>query len=472
MQQNQPAAAPLEGRIVTHAGVTMGSLPKHADDGDARSAIEALSDLKLAELTDHFDPEEDTHVRGAMVEPRGNGRVAVYWLEGGSHRARDGEPFKAELAILADKLRAAGWSVEPKSLFCVFAWRPVAEVHAEVTAQPAAEVAVRLPEIKAGDLVEAETASSLPSTIRVRVDRTPWLIGERRNTVLSDGKGVVAVKTDTVHVVDETRQDAYAAVAPTRRRLTDSVLYAFECRQGDDDWRHLLDAPEINSEDEAQEAIEDLAAITEDGWEYRVVEVRRTLTALGHRTAPPVTDVKRGLVAARKLRSGDRVFYRHAVRTLWKVEFRPIGGWLVIHTVPPVGEDPLYFTYTLSPSQTVGLLSRGPAVGPDGQPLGHQPDNYPAAAEAVPQVRAEDDEPVSYMFLVDGEMTTGTLKDYAKHWEGAYYSSGDVSPIVKDWTGAAFPVRIEHLETDTDLWMRYRLSVRGETQFVTIDGRA
>lgn len=56
-------------------------------------------------------------------------------------------------------------------------------------------------QVRAGDLVEATTASSKPRTIRVRVDREPWPIGDN-DTVLSDGEGVVAVVTETIRVVE------------------------------------------------------------------------------------------------------------------------------------------------------------------------------------------------------------------------------------------------------------------------------
>jgi hypothetical protein len=82
------------------------------------------------------------------------------------------------------------------------------------------------------------------------------------------------------------------------------------------------------------------------------------------------------------------------------------------------------------------------------------------------------DEPTQYVFLVEGDMQVGTLDDYAKAWEGAYYSSGHVSPDVRTWSGASFNVSVEPLGNDKDSWMRYRLSVGDEAAFVTIDGRA
>ncbi|MBZ6253665.1 hypothetical protein KVH27_35540 [Streptomyces olivaceus] len=60
-----------------------------------------------------------------------------------------------------------------------------------------------LPEIKAGDVVEAMLAGGgEPRTIRLKVDRTPWAGGPDA-TVLSDGKAVTAVVTASVRVVED-----------------------------------------------------------------------------------------------------------------------------------------------------------------------------------------------------------------------------------------------------------------------------
>jgi len=56
-------------------------------------------------------------------------------------------------------------------------------------------------ELRAGDLVEATISSTHPRTIRLRIDRTPWP-GGPGNTVLSDGRAVYAVRTDSIRVVD------------------------------------------------------------------------------------------------------------------------------------------------------------------------------------------------------------------------------------------------------------------------------
>lgn len=60
-----------------------------------------------------------------------------------------------------------------------------------------------LPEIKAGDVVEAMLAGGgEPKTIRLKVDRTPWP-GGPDSTVLSDGTAVTTVVTSSVQVVED-----------------------------------------------------------------------------------------------------------------------------------------------------------------------------------------------------------------------------------------------------------------------------
>ncbi|MEI5099012.1 hypothetical protein RB200_10680 [Streptomyces sp. PmtG] len=126
-----PERRVVEGVIVTHNGRTKGTAPKHSADPDALAAVAALGDLRLAEVTDHTDvaaePGDLDHqpdAWGFLAEPRGNGRVALYWLESGRYVGRDGKPWAVELQIGADKLSAAGWRIEPHTRRCVMAWRP------------------------------------------------------------------------------------------------------------------------------------------------------------------------------------------------------------------------------------------------------------------------------------------------------------------------------------------------------------
>ncbi|MCA6093475.1 hypothetical protein LE181_15065 [Streptomyces sp. SCA3-4] len=119
----------VEGVVVEHAGTTEGSRPQHATHPDVVAARAVLSPLKpasVSEDTEITEPDEATPtVRGYLVEPRGNGRIAAYWLEGGLIVSRrDAVNGDVPLSIVADKFRAAGWTVEPRSLRAVFAWRP------------------------------------------------------------------------------------------------------------------------------------------------------------------------------------------------------------------------------------------------------------------------------------------------------------------------------------------------------------
>ncbi|MEJ8654741.1 hypothetical protein WKI65_43585 [Streptomyces sp. MS1.AVA.3] len=369
-----------------------GRLPKYVDDSDARAAIEALDNLTLAELTDHFEPGEDHNVRGFMVEPRGNSRVAVYWVSGGSIRKNNGDPFKAELQIAADKLRAAGWRIEPKTMFCVFAWRPMAETMEDVAVQLEAEAVARLPKIKAGDLIEAETVSTMPRTVYVHVDREPWQNEGHFGTVLCDPKGAVVVKTDSIRIVDVTPaaptptsedlvQNAAASNDPLNRadsgrderptpspeRLRDTVSYAIQWRKDGGKWHGIVTTSALHDQDEVDAYVADVQALAAPGVEVRAVEIRLTHTALPMPGEAKQAVDDHGPVDARTLRSGCRVDLYGAERLVWKLEYLHAGNCLRIHTVPPVGEHPGYFTFTKSPGEQVELLSRGPAVDVTGR---------------------------------------------------------------------------------------------------------
>ncbi|MDT0346774.1 hypothetical protein [Streptomyces litchfieldiae] len=141
----------VEGVIVEHAGTAEGSLPRHATHPDVVAARAALAEVKPARLTDDIDTHRsaderdiDRSVRGYMLDPRGNGRVAAYWIEGGLHTRPDSEPHTVELGFLRDRFERAGWTVEPKSLTCVFAWRPDGGDAAEQSPAPEPSTAADL----------------------------------------------------------------------------------------------------------------------------------------------------------------------------------------------------------------------------------------------------------------------------------------------------------------------------------------
>ncbi|MFD4371513.1 hypothetical protein ACFWPY_07965 [Streptomyces sp. NPDC058527] len=129
--EQAPARRVVEGVIVEHNGRTQGSAPKHSTDPDARAALAVLAPLRLAEVTDHTDVagqpgdlDHEPSAWGFLVEPRGQGRLALYWVEAGRYVRPDGAPFAVELEIGADKLRKAGWKIEANTRRCVMAWRP------------------------------------------------------------------------------------------------------------------------------------------------------------------------------------------------------------------------------------------------------------------------------------------------------------------------------------------------------------
>jgi hypothetical protein len=80
---------------------------------------------------------------------------------------------------------------------------------------------------------------------------------------------------------------------------------------------------------------------------------------------------------------------------------------------------------------------------------------------------------IRYVYLVDNEMVTGTLADWAKVWEQGHYSSGILlSDVLKTWDNqSGFSVKVDRLGIEND-WIDYRISAAGETASVRIDGRA
>ncbi|MFD7738401.1 hypothetical protein [Streptomyces sp. MJM8645] len=125
--------APVEGTVVVHRGEAhgeaRGSLPKYADHPDVRAALDVLTGhgkrqtLRLATLRGD-DVEDNPHAAGVVVEPRGGGRVALYWYIDGQHRDDQGEPWRVSLEILRDRMAAGGWLVEAGTVYAVMAWQP------------------------------------------------------------------------------------------------------------------------------------------------------------------------------------------------------------------------------------------------------------------------------------------------------------------------------------------------------------
>lgn len=127
----RPAPAVLEAVLAPQAGTTAGCAPRHAKHPDVIAALRALAGVRAARLTDDHDTTEPTEeqraVRGYVVEPRGHGRVALYWLEEGRVARRDTPQGGGGLAALEDRMRAArGWTTEPmlRSSQCLFAHVP------------------------------------------------------------------------------------------------------------------------------------------------------------------------------------------------------------------------------------------------------------------------------------------------------------------------------------------------------------
>lgn len=127
----RPVAEIRLGLEALRAVDTDGSAPRHAEHTDVIAARLVLQGLAAARLTDEHGErdqltEEERQVRGYVIDPRGQGRVALYWMENGETVLRNTPQHGPALDILADRMRRQGWSVEPlrRSSACVFAHLP------------------------------------------------------------------------------------------------------------------------------------------------------------------------------------------------------------------------------------------------------------------------------------------------------------------------------------------------------------
>jgi hypothetical protein len=115
--------------------------------------------------------------------------------------------------------------------------------------------------LKPGMLIEAEIAivGKPNRTIRVRIDRTPWPSGER-STILSDGRSVDSVLTDTIRVIpqqyrvtwevdvfDATSPEDAARKALAIQRKPDSIATVFDVT-GPDKVTHKVDLTALDGD--------------------------------------------------------------------------------------------------------------------------------------------------------------------------------------------------------------------------------
>lgn len=89
----------------------------------------------------------------------------------------------------------------------------------------------------------------------------------------------------------------------------------------------------------------------------------------------------------------------------------------------------------------------------------------------VQKVTQENEEPERYAFMVEGVMVSGTLEDYARHWEKTHYSGDHLSPTVLSWHGTHHTVRVAKTDQHND-YMQYLLTANNESAHASIDGRA
>lgn len=125
-----PARRVVEGVIVEHDGTATGSAPRHAAHPDVAAARRALDGLRAATVSDHHDINDpadgEREAHGYVIDPRTQGRVAVYWLEGGRAVRHDERPSGTALDCLADRFQREGWETEKmlRSSLCLFAHVP------------------------------------------------------------------------------------------------------------------------------------------------------------------------------------------------------------------------------------------------------------------------------------------------------------------------------------------------------------
>jgi hypothetical protein len=78
-----------------------------------------------------------------------------------------------------------------------------------------------------------------------------------------------------------------------------------------------------------------------------------------------------------------------------------------------------------------------------------------------------------YAYLVAGELTSGTLADWARAWEHAHYSGeADPGTELRPWDGEPVHVEVEHDHTDEKNYRYYRIRAGEEEVVATIDGHA
>ena len=88
------------------------------------------------------------------------------------------------------------------------------------------------------------------------------------------------------------------------------------------------------------------------------------------------------------------------------------------------------------------------------------------------------EEPMRFTYLVDRDLTVGTLADWAKVWERDQYSNDvHLPPTLITWAhrDPGYPVmvdRLSGLHGDEDGYIHYRVWAAGEQVKVRIDGRA
>ncbi|MER6605673.1 hypothetical protein ABT282_07105 [Streptomyces sp. NPDC000927] len=80
---------------------------------------------------------------------------------------------------------------------------------------------------------------------------------------------------------------------------------------------------------------------------------------------------------------------------------------------------------------------------------------------------------IHYSFLINGELTVGTLAKWAKAWESGMYGGGiHLSDVLRTWSNeTGYAVHVDQLGVTEDDYIDYHISAAGEQVSVRIDGR-
>ncbi|MFF9879979.1 hypothetical protein [Staphylococcus pasteuri] len=81
---------------------------------------------------------------------------------------------------------------------------------------------------------------------------------------------------------------------------------------------------------------------------------------------------------------------------------------------------------------------------------------------------------IVYVYLVEGQMTLGTLADWAEVWRDSHYAPIEIPPLLRTWENfdPGHPIHVERLGAGENNSLNYRITAAGEQVHISIDGDA